>query len=215
MVPTVVINHLDAQQRQEIEESATNTPKNQLCYFIEEAQDAFNNRSTMRQDSEEFLSVFNEGRNNKESFFTASQRLSDFSKTIRTKQTYLIGKINMEDITPQIHRIEKLYNINLTETPLRTWYFKGETLVSPDWIQNKKPFIINAEIRKDYSKPTFYKSVPASDKPKSLLKRILNSIFPATQSQPDFNSEDTTQSEDKEKEESENQEVDDLLLLDP
>ena len=93
-----VINHLDAQQRQEIEESATNTPKNQLCYFIEEAQDVFNNRSTMRQDSEEFLSVFNEARNNRETFFTASQRLSDFSKTIRTKQTYLIGKINIEDI---------------------------------------------------------------------------------------------------------------------
>lgn len=165
----------------------------------------------MRTESETFSSVFNEGRNNKESFFTASQRLSDFSKTIRTKQTYLIGKINMEDITPQIRRIEKQYNLDLTETPLRTWYFSGKTLVSPQWKQNKKPFIINAEIRKEYNQPNQpinYKLIPASEpKNKSLFAKILNAIFPATQN--------TNNSNEDSEDETENKEMDDMFLLNP
>ena len=182
-----VVNYLDEIQRTQIELSPTNTPLKQIAYFIEEAQDAFNNRSTLRSDSETFMCVFNEARNQKESFFTASQRLNDFSKTIRVKQSYLIGRINIEDVNVQIHRLEKLYSINLTETPLRTWYFKGKTLVSPQWTQDKKPFIINAQIRAEYSKPTnySYKNVPASEK-KSLFRKIIDALTTTTtQSQND------------------------------
>jgi hypothetical protein len=171
-----VVNHLDNIQREQIELSPTNQPKNQIAYFIEESQDAFNSRTTARTESETFLTVFNEARNQREAFFTASQRLSDFSKTIRTKQSYLIGRINMEDINPQIHRYEKLYNVNLAETPLRSWYFKGEMMVSPTWTQDKKPYIINQEIRKQYQQPTNYKLIPATNKKPNLLKRIFNAL---------------------------------------
>jgi hypothetical protein len=70
-----VINYLDDIQRQQIEDSETHEPLKQIAYFIEESQDCFNCRSTMRNDSEVFLTTFNEARNNKEAFFTASQRL--------------------------------------------------------------------------------------------------------------------------------------------
>ncbi len=177
-----IIDHLDNIQRQQAE---ANKELKQICYFIEEAQDCFNTRSTMRTDSETFLTVFNEARNFKQSFFTASQRLNDFSKTIRTKQNYCIGRINVEDVNPQIRRIEKLYNLNLTTLKHRTWLYEGSLFVSPDFKQNKKPFIINAEIRKEYnsqSQPIKYKFIPASDpKPKrSLLQRIFN-IYPKPQ----------------------------------
>ena len=122
-----VVNYLDDIQRTEIELSETHEPKNQLGFFIEESQDCFNCRSTMRTESEEFLTTFNEARNQKEAFFTASQRLNDFSKTIRTKQTYALGKINPEDINPQLRRIEKLYNIDLTTLPLE----RGCLMVKP------------------------------------------------------------------------------------
>ena len=178
-----VINYLDDLQRAEIESSLTHEPKNTIAYFLEESQDCFNSRSTQRTDSEEFLTTFNEARNNKESFFTASQRLNDFSKTIRTKQTYVIGKLNSEDISPQIRRIEKLNNIDLTILPLRTWFYDGKTFVSPTWIQNKKPYIINAQLRQEYSKPTnySYKNVPASEK-KSLFRKIIDALTTTTTS---------------------------------
>jgi hypothetical protein len=82
-----VINHLDAIQREQRETLSDNQPKKQIAYFIKESQDAFNCRLTMRTDAEEFLTVLNEARNQKEAFFTASQRLNDFSKTIRVKQS--------------------------------------------------------------------------------------------------------------------------------
>lgn len=149
-----IINYLDALQRQEREQSATHEPKNNLCYIIEEAQDCFNIRSTQRIDSEEFLTVFNESRNNKESFFTASQRLNDFSKTIRTKQNYVLGKINPEDKTPALKQIERQCNNDLSKMPLRTWLFNGETFVSPNWIQQGKPFIINRQLRAKFNSET-------------------------------------------------------------
>jgi hypothetical protein len=178
-----VINYLDDIQRQQIEDSETHTPLKTLSYFIEESQDCFSNRSTARNDSEEFLTTFNEARNNKEAFFTASQRLNDFSKTLRTKQVYCIGKINTEDITPQIRRIEKAYNVDLTALPLRNWFYEGKTLVSPEFKQNKKPFIINAEIRKEYNKPTFYKSVPASEKKRTFWQKLFNLNLSASTTQ--------------------------------
>jgi hypothetical protein len=180
-----IINHLDDIQRQQIEDSETHTPQKSISFFLEEAQDAFNTRSTMRTDSEEFLTTFNESRNNKESFFTASQRLNDFSKTLRTKQTYILGKINSEDITPQIRRIEKLYNVNLTTLPLRNWIFEGKTIISPEWTQHLKPFIVNNEIRKTFSTMP----APAITKPKQgIMQRFFSYIFPA----PDTNSTQST-----------------------
>ncbi len=204
-----VINHLDEIQRQQREINETHEPNKSISYFLDEAQDAFCTRSTMRTEAETFLCVFNEARNNRESIFSSSQRLNDFSKTIRTKQTYIIGKIAIEDVNPQLRRLEKQYNINLTEMSLRNWFFNGSVFVSPEFKQNKKPFIINAEVRKTYSTPAHYKMVPPSDKPKSLLKRIINALTNNSQ-----NASNDQQSEDSE-DEKENKEMDDMFLLDP
>lgn len=205
-----IVNYLDDIQRQQIEDSATHTPLKQLAFFLEESQDCFNNRSTARNDSEVFLTTFNEARNNRESFFTASQRLNDMSKTLRTKQVYCIGKINTEDINPQIRRIEKAYNVDLTALPLRTWFYEGKTIISPQWTQNKKPFIINAEIRKEYStQPTFYKSVPASENKRTFWQKLFNlNLAPQSTN----NSHEDTQSEqiDNSKE---NSQADGLMTL--
>ena len=75
-----VINYLDAQQREERETQQDHEARRYFSYFIEEAQDCFNSRSTTRLEAEEFLTVFNEARNQKEAFFTASQRLSSRKK---------------------------------------------------------------------------------------------------------------------------------------
>ena len=111
------------------------------------AQDAFNSRSTTRLEAEEFLTVFNEARNQKEAFFTASQRLTDFSKTIRTKQLYCIGKVNEEDKVNGLRRLEKLHSIDFSKLPQRHWFFEGETFISPEWKQQGKPYQINRELR--------------------------------------------------------------------
>src|SRR3990170_393033 len=54
-----VINHLDALQRAERATTSDNEAKQFIAFFIEEAQDAFNSRSTTRLEAEEFLTVFN------------------------------------------------------------------------------------------------------------------------------------------------------------
>ncbi len=140
-----VINYLDQKQRIERETHADHEAKGHLAYFIEEAQDVFNSRSTTRLEAEEFLTVFNEARNQREAFFTASQRLTDFSKTIRTKQTYCLGKTNNEDVTPPLRRIEKQYEIDFSKMKARTWFIEGQTFLSPDWIQQGKPYKINKD----------------------------------------------------------------------
>ena len=81
-----VVNYLDAQQRAEKEKSKEHENKKCIAFLLEEAQNAFNSRSTSSTENETFLSVFNEARNQSIAFFTASQRLNDFSKTIRAKQ---------------------------------------------------------------------------------------------------------------------------------
>lgn len=169
-----VINYLDTLQRAEREQNKEHEPRNNLAFFIEESQDAFNSRSQTRLESEEFLTVFNEARNQKEAFFTASQRLNDFSKTIRAKQIYCLGRINSEDMNPALRRIEKEHNIDLTEMPLRNWLFNGETFVSPDWKQQGKPYLINRAIReKWFSKPT----TEQPKKPMPIWKAALISFF--------------------------------------
>jgi len=148
-----VINYLDAQQRAEIEKNLTHEAKNNLAFFIEESQDAFNSRSQTRLESEEFLTVFNEARNQKEAFYTASQRLNDFSKTIRTKQIYCLGRINSEDMTPALRRLEKEHSLDFSKMPLRNWFYEGKTFESPNWIQQGKPYLINRQLRAKYNSP--------------------------------------------------------------
>jgi hypothetical protein len=161
-----VVNYLDRMQRIERETTATHEPKKYIAYFIEEAQDAFNSRSTVRLEAEEFLTVFNEARNQKEAFFTASQRLNDFSKTIRTKQLYCIGRINAEDKTSFLRRIEKNRKIDFSAMKQRSWFFEGKLFNSPTWKQSGKPYQINRELRAEFTQPTETK--------KPLLQRILN-----------------------------------------
>jgi hypothetical protein len=136
-------------QRAERATTDDNEAKTYIACFIEEAQDSFNSRSQTRLEAEEFLTVFNESRNQKEAFYTASQRLTDFSKTIRTKQLYCIGKVNEEDKNGLRH-LEKLHNIDFSKLPQRTWFFEGETFVSPEWKQCGKPYQINRELRAKY-----------------------------------------------------------------
>ena len=102
-----VINYLDQIQRTEKTNSANHENSKAIAYFIEEAQNAFSSRSTSSNETEEFLTVFNEARNNREGFFTSSQRLTDFSKTIRSKQIQCIGKLSNEDITPNLEDSKK------------------------------------------------------------------------------------------------------------
>lgn len=144
-----VINYLDQKQREERETSADHEAGRYFAYFIEEAQDCFNSRSTTRLEAEEFLTVFNEARNQKEAFFTASQRLTDFSKTIRTKQAYCMGRISEEDHGGLRH-LEKAHRIDFSEMKLRTWFMDGETFESPEWRQDGKPYQINKEVKKDF-----------------------------------------------------------------
>lgn len=145
-----VINYLDSQQRTIRETTANHEPKETLAFIIEESQDAFNIRSTLRTDSEEFLTTFNEARNQKIAFYTASQRLNDFSKTIRTKQNYVIGKINIEDRTPAIKQIERQNKIDFSTLPLRNWVYEGQQFKSPEFKQVGKPYKINRTIRAKY-----------------------------------------------------------------
>ena len=137
-----VINYLDTLQRMEKERSPTHDNKQALCYFLEEAQNIFSSHSTSSADMAEFLSVFNEGRNFKESFFTACQRLNDFSKTIRTKQLQIIGKLSSEDLTPSFRKLEKKLSVDLANMQARTWLY-GENAVYFPRIQTSWKTLLN------------------------------------------------------------------------
>jgi len=166
-----VINYLDRLQREERAVTTDNEAKGYIAFFIEEAQDCFNSRSTTKLESEEFLTVFNEGRNQKEAFFTASQRLTDFSKTIRTKQTYCIGLIGREDITPFLRRLEREYSVDFTKIQQRTWFFESKTFKSPTWTQSGKPYQINKAIKAKFQQP------PQQPQKRSLKYRAKNALY--------------------------------------
>ena len=170
-----IISFLDALQRAERATTPKHEAKNYFAYFIEEAQDCFNSRSTTRLEAEEFLTVFNEARNQKESFFTASQRLNDFSKTIRTKQAYCIGRINPEDKTSFLRRLEKQYKINFSELSLRNWFFESKTFNSPWWKQQRKPYIINNQLKQKYLE-SLEQQPQAEQKPKGKLQQLLETL---------------------------------------
>ena len=175
-----VVNYLDKIQRESRQHTEDNEANGYIAYFIEEAQDCFNSRSTTRLEAEEFLSVFNESRDQKEAFFTASQRLTDFSKTIRTKQVYCIGKIPEEDKSYSIHRIEKKFNVDVSELKHRTWLFEGKHFKSPEWRQQGKPYQINNEIKEKYRA-----SLP-EPKPQTLKEKIGNFLFPKVKEEPQY-----------------------------
>ncbi|MGA3059583.1 MAG: hypothetical protein ABSD92_04350 [Candidatus Bathyarchaeia archaeon] len=197
-----IILYLDSLQRAEIERNLTHEPKKSIAYFIEEFQDCFNNRSTARNDSEEFQAVFNECRNMKEAFFTCSQRETDCSKTLRSKQLILYGKIPECDKSPYHRRLERQFNVNFSNLPQRNWIYNGKTIISPNWIQQGKPFIINKLLRAKYSQ-TQPKTQAEKWKSYNPLKKavlLLGAILTAgANSQPNSQEEkeetDTTESE--------------------
>jgi hypothetical protein len=176
-----IVNYLDALQRQEKADSANHENTKAISYFIEEAQDCFNNRSSGRLEMEEFLTVFNEARNNREAFYTASQRLTDFSKTIRSKQLPCFGKLASEDITPNLRRIEKAQKIDFSKMQPKTWFFEGSTFTSPDFKQSGKPFQVNKVIKADYIKNLKPEEKP---KPKLSLRGFLDRVFGFRQLKP-------------------------------
>ena len=168
-----VINHLDALQRIDRATTKDNEAKQHIAFFIEEAQDAFNSRSTTRLEAEEFLTVFNEARNQKIAFYTASQRLTDFSKTIRTKQHYCLGNISIEDKVQGIRNLEKQHDIDFSKIPLRHWFYEGKIFESPIWKQQGKPYKINKDI-----KALFMANLKPQQpqKKKSKLRRFFNAV---------------------------------------
>jgi len=145
-----VVNYIDQQQRKEKEGSENHENSKAIAYILEEAQGIFSNRNTASTECETFLSVFNEARNQKEAFFTASQRLNDFSKTIRSKQLQALGKLSFEDISPFLKKIEKAQGLSFAEMKPRTWFYDGKTILSPTFKQNGKPYQINQEIKQKW-----------------------------------------------------------------
>jgi hypothetical protein len=199
-----IVNHLDALQRQEKADSINHENSLTIAYFIEEAQDCFNNRSSARLDMEEFLTVFNEGRNNKEAFYTASQRLTDFSKTIRSKQLPCIGKLSSEDITPTLRRVEKNQKLEFAKMPPKTWFFEGSTFESPEFKQKGKPYQINKEVKEKW-----LQSLPIPKKQSFFMKHIFPVLFQQSIKKQKMSIEESKQ------EEEEDEEMDDMFLLDP
>lgn len=190
-----VVNYLDAIQRHSRETTEDNEASQFVSYFIEEAQDCFNSRSTTRLEAEEFLTVFNEGRNQKEAFFTCSQRLTDFSKTIRTKQTYAIGKIPEEDKTVAIRRLERKYNVDFSKLKPREWCFEGKTFESPTWKQNGKPYQINKEVKQKFIEQL------KPQKKKGFVRRLWNILTIPAQNATDTSRKDEEDQDEIEEEE--------------
>ena len=155
---------LDEQQRTERDRSPEHEIKQCIAIVLDEAQDAFTNRSTARLEMEEFMCIFAEARNSRISFISSSQRLTDVSKAVRAKQLKVLGKLDSEDITPFLRKIEKAHNISFADMKPRTWYFEGQIFQSPDFKQSGKPYQINTEIRQKW-----LDSLP---KPKTLTEKI-------------------------------------------
>jgi hypothetical protein len=211
-----VINYCDTLQRAEKEQSPTHENTKALCYFLEEAQNIFSSHSTSSADMAEFLSVFNEGRNFKESFVTACQRLNDFSKTIRTKQLQIIGKLSSEDLTPAFRKLEKKLKIEFAEMKPRVWLY-GETLFnSPEFKQsNGKPFLINRTNREAWinSQPKPQK-LTLAEKISGFLKTVfVDNRDPKTLTNLTDDSQDLDQSIYNENETQDNDTEEDLALL--
>lgn len=146
-----ICNYLDDLQRAEKEQSPTHENKFKIAYTIDEFSDVFSNRSSLRIDSETFLGTYNQGRNFGESFFFSLLRESDGAKTLRVKALNAYGKIPESDKSPYHRRLEKQYNVNLSNMQPRTWLIEGQIIKSPDFKQSGKPFIINRALRAQYN----------------------------------------------------------------
>jgi hypothetical protein len=209
-----VINYLDTLQIDQKERTPSHENKQAIAYFLEEAQNIFSSRTTSSNDMAEFLSVFNEGRNFKESFFTACQRLNDFSKTIRTKQLQIIGKLSSEDLNPALRKLEKKLNIEFANMPSRNWLYCEKLFTSPEFKQSGKPYLINSDNREAWQnsqpKP---KTLSLSDRIKNWLMPLMlppqRELYKLKEKQ----AQQRQQTESKEEEE--DQEMDDMFMLDP
>jgi len=170
-----IILYLDSVQRKQRETTANHEPDKRIAYFVDEIQDAFTNRASLRLDNEVFLASFNEARNNYQSYFSANIRETDTAKTIRTKQLNAYGKIPEMDKMTYHRRLEKLYNVNLSEIPQRTWLFEGKIFNSPEFKQQGKPYIVNQAIRQRW-----FNSMPKAEpeKAKSPVTKFFELIFP-------------------------------------
>lgn len=120
---------------------------------------------------ESFLCIYAEMRNSRESLFSSSQRLTDVSKAVRAKALYCLSKLNPEDLSPFLRRIEKQHKIDFANMPSRTWFFEGSTFTSPEWKQQGKPYKINTEI-----KQAWLNNLP-KQKPESLKEKISNWFY--------------------------------------
>jgi hypothetical protein len=184
-----VINYLDSIQRKAKETSPDHENSKAIAYFIEESQNVFSSRNSASAENEVFLTVFNEGRNYREGFFTSSQRLTDFSKTIRSKQIACIGKLSGEDISSSLKRLEKLHGIDFCNLKPRHWFYEGKVFISPEFRQVGKPFIVNQQIKQKW-----LDSLP---KHKTLAEKIAN-WFKAFQYKEDFKATSCNDNEDSE-----------------
>lgn len=196
-----VVNYLDAQQRAEKAKTENHENTKAICFIIEEASNIFNSRSTSSTECETFLSVFNEARNQKISFITASQRLNDFSKTIRAKQIQVLGKLSNEDITPTLRRIEKRRFFEFSSMKPQNWYFEESLIISPEFKQQGKPYIINQTIKQKW-----LDSLP---KKKTLTEKLKDWLTVAQQFNPLLQKQAPSQTlEEMEKEDNKNESED-------
>lgn len=161
-----VINFLDQLQRDEKATTENHETTKAYAIVLEESQNIFpSNNSTASSECGTFMTVFSEGRNQRIGFFSNSQRLTDMSKTVRAKQFFCIGRLNPEDITPQLRKLEKLHGLDFANMNPRQWLFEGQIFTSPEFKQQGKPYIINQEIKQKW-----LSSLP---KPKNLREKIL------------------------------------------
>jgi hypothetical protein len=199
--------YIDDLQREEKEQTATHENSTAYIMVLEEAQGIFTVNSQNRTESEEFLGMFNEARNQKIAFVTASQRLTDFSRTIRSKQQLVLGKLSPEDLTPFLRKIEKKFNLVFANMTARKWFFENSVITAPDFRQNGKPFIINSEIRQKW-----LDMQPKTPEKKTLAQKILDWLT-GKESEPKTPKSNTQKFFVENEEEKESEEFEDLALI--
>jgi len=68
---------------------------------------------------------------------------------------------------PYHRKLERLYNVNLSDMKPRTWLIEGKIITVPTWKQSGKPYIINRQLNAKYQlpqqpkhkKPSFWKTL--------------------------------------------------------
>jgi hypothetical protein len=58
-----------------------------------------------------------------------------------------LGALNIEDVSPDLKRLEKLHGIDFSKMKPKTWLYNGELFTSPTFTQNGKPYQINQTIK--------------------------------------------------------------------